>query len=420
MFIALLSAFLGGLILNVMPCVFPVISLKALSLVHHNGDPARLRREGLGFFAGVLVTMLALAGVLIAVRAGGAAVGWGFQLQSPLVVAVLALVMLASALNLAGLFEVGASLQNAAGGIMPKDGVWGAAATGALAIIVATPCTAPLMAGALGYALVQPPLPSLAIFAALAIGFAAPFTLVSLFPALARKLPRPGAWMAVVKRVLAFPMFGAAAWLVWVLEQQSGSKGLGLILICAVVLSFGAWIYGIAQRRRLAGQGGLVPMAAVVVIAAGIALLLGTSYSLTSASVRTPDAPPATLVVAAGPIAWSPQKVSDLRAKGQPILVDFSASWCITCQVNEKVALSTDAVKTALRTTGTTYMIADSTNYNAEINRAMAGFGASGLPLYVVYPADGRPPVILPQVLTRQMVVTALQSAAHKGAPTGL
>ena len=416
MFVALLSAFLGGLILNVMPCVFPIISLKALGLVHHNGDQARLRREGLGFFVGVLVTMLALAGLLIAVRAGGAAVGWGFQLQSPLVVAVLALVMLASALNLAGLFEVGASLQNAAGGIMPKDGFWGAAATGALAIIVATPCTAPLMAGALGYALVQPPLPSLAIFAALALGFAAPFTLVSLFPALARKLPRPGAWMAVVKRVLAFPMFGAAAWLVWVLEQQSGSKGLGLILICAIVLSFGAWIYGIAQTRRLAGQGALAPMAAVVAIAAGIAVLLGTSYSLTSASVKTAEV----VTVASGPVAWSPKKVSDLRARGQPILLDFSASWCITCQVNEKVALSTDAVKTALQTTGTTYMIADSTNYNAEINQAMAGFGASGLPLYVVYPADGRPPVVLPQVLTKAIVIGALQAAARKGAASTL
>ncbi len=415
MFVALVSALLGGLILNIMPCVFPVISLKALGLVHHNGDPARLRREGLGFFAGVMATMLALAGLLIAVRAGGAAVGWGFQLQSPLVVAVLALIMLASALNLAGLFEVGASLQNATGGIMPKDGFWGAAATGALAIVVATPCTAPLMAGALGYALVQPPVQSLVIFAALAIGFAAPFTLVSLFPALARKLPRPGAWMAVVKKVLAFPMFGAAAWLVWVLEQQSGSKGLGLILICAVVLSFAAWLYGVAQRRQLAGQGGLVPMAAVAVIAVGIAVALGTSYSLTSAAAKTPDAPAAALAVATAPVAWSPKTVATLRAAGQPIMVDFSASWCITCQVNEKVALSTDAVKTALRTTGTTFMIADSTNYNAQINEAMAGFGASGLPLYVVYPADGRPPVVLPQVLTKDIVVDALTKAAHKG-----
>ncbi len=412
MLVALLSAFLGGLILNVMPCVFPVISLKALGLVHHNGDTARLRREGLGFFAGVMATMLALAGLLIAVRAGGAAVGWGFQLQSPLVVAALALIMLASALNLVGLFEVGGSLQNATGGIMPKDGFWGAAATGALAIVVATPCTAPLMAGALGYALVQPPLPSLLIFTALAIGFAAPFTLVSLFPALARKLPRPGAWMAVVKKVLAFPMFGAAAWLVWVLEQQSGSTGLGLILICAVVLSFAAWLYGIAQRRQLAGRGAFIPLAAVGVIAVGIATVIGTSYSLTSTAAR---AQPETVAVATGPIVWSPKKVADLRAAGQPILLDFSASWCITCQVNEKVALSTDAVKTALRTTGTTFMVADSTNYNAQINEAMAGFGASGLPLYVVYPADGRPPVVLPQVLTTEIVVDALTKAAHKG-----
>ncbi len=415
MFIALLSAFLGGMILNVMPCVFPVISLKALGLVHHGGDPIRLRREGLGFLVGVSVTMLALAGLLIAIRAGGAVVGWGFQLQSPLVVAVLCLVMLASALNLTGLFEVGASLQNAAGAVVDKGGFWGAVSTGALAIVVATPCTAPLMAGALSYALVQPPVIGLAVFVALALGFAAPFTLVSLFPALARKLPRPGAWMAIVKKALAFPMFGAAAWLVWVLEQQAGSTGLLLILICAVLVGLGAWLYGIAQTQRLAGKGAVALTTSVAVIAMGIAIVLGTSYSVTStaakASVQVASAP-----VSAGPIAWSPKKVADLRAQGQPILVDFSASWCITCQVNEKVALSTDAVKTALRTTGTTYMIADSTNYNAEINQAMAGFGATGLPLYVVYPADGRPPVVLPQVLTKDIVVNALQSAARKGA----
>ena len=395
-----------------MPCVFPVISLKALGLVHHGGDPIRLRREGLGFLVGVSVTMLALAGLLIAIRAGGAAVGWGFQLQSPLVIAVLCLVMLASALNLTGLFEVGASLQNAAGNVVDKGGFWGAVSTGALAIIVATPCTAPLMAGALSYALVQPPAVGLAVFAALALGFAAPFTLVSLFPALARKLPRPGAWMAIVKKALAFPMFGAAAWLVWVLEQQAGSTGLLLILVCAVLTGLGAWLYGIAQRQRLAGKGGVGLTSGVAVIAMGIAITLGTSYSVTSkASVQVASAP-----VPSGPVAWSPKKVADLRAQGQPILVDFSASWCITCQVNDKVALSTDAVKTALKTTGTTYMIADSTNYNAEINQAMAGFGATGLPLYVVYPADGRPPVVLPQVLTKAIVVNALQAAAHKGA----
>jgi len=406
MLIALISAFLGGVILNVMPCVFPVISLKALGLVRHGGDHARLRREGLGFLAGVVVSMLAMAGLLIVLRAGGAAVGWGFQLQSPLVVAVLALVMLASALNLAGLFEVGASLQNAAGGIETKDGFWGAALTGALAIVVATPCTAPLMAGALGYAVLQPPAVGLAIFAALAVGFAAPFTLLSLFPAAARRLPRPGAWMGVVKKALALPMFGAFAWLAWVLEQQAGMNGLWLILACAAALTLGAWLFGIAQRRRLAGQGGWPQTAAAAGLLAGIALTLGASYSVTSRQVPA---------VAANPVTWSPQKVAELRAKGQPIFVDFSASWCITCQVNDKAVLSTDTIKAALKRTGTTYMIADSTNYNADITRAMADFGRDGLPLYVLYPADGRPPVILPQVLTKDGVVKALDAAAHKG-----
>ena len=413
MLVALLSALAGGLILNVMPCVFPIISLKALGLVHHGGNAARLRREGLGFFAGVMVTMPALAGVLIAIRAGGSAVGWGFQLQSPLVVAGLALIMLGSALNLAGLFETGAFLQRLSGGVETKDGFWGAALTGALAIVVATPCTAPLMAGALGYALVQPPLPSLAIFAALGVGFAAPFTLISLFPALARRLPRPGAWMDVVKRVLAFPMFGAAAWLVWVLEQQAGSNGLALILICAVALSFGAWLYGAAQRRHLAGKPSLALNAGAGVIVAGIVAAIAASYSLTSVAVK--KAEPVVAQVEAAPVDWSPQKVSELQAQHKPILVNFSASWCITCQVNDKAVLSTDDIKKAFAKTGTVYMIADSTNYNADIQTAMAGFGRSGLPLYVVYSADGRPPVILPQVLTKQDVVTALEAAAHKG-----
>ena len=257
MFIAIISAFLGGLILNCMPCVFPIISLKAFSLVRQGENPAHLRREGLAFLGGSLVAMLLLAGVLIGLRAGGEAVGWGFQLQSPFVVAVLALIMIGSALNLMGLFEIGIGLQRigqTANGKADQNGWLGAALTGALAVVVATPCAGPFMASALGYALVQPPIVGLAVFAALAIGVAAPFTLLCFCPPLARRLPRPGPWMVTLKHALAFPMLAAAAWLVWVLDSQTGSAALPLILGCALLLALTGWLYGMAQRRTVSGQ----------------------------------------------------------------------------------------------------------------------------------------------------------------------
>jgi thiol:disulfide interchange protein DsbD len=412
MLLAIGAALLGGIILNVMPCVFPVISLKAMGLVRHGGNPAQLRQEGLAFLAGVVATMLLLAGGLIAARAGGAAIGWGFQLQSPVVIAILALVMLGAALNLSGLFEVGLAAQRIGEGVSDRGGAIGATLTGALAIVVATPCTAPFMAPALGYALVQPPLAGLAIFLALAIGFAAPFTLLSLVPALAARMPRPGAWMEIVKRVLAFPMLGAAAWLVWVLDQQAGASALALILGCAIALAFAGWIYGMAQQRRMIGQGF---KALYAVAAIGIALV---AVALTG--LHESDAGPAAPIVASaaapasGPVPWSPETLATLRAQGNPVFVNFTASWCITCQVNDKAALSTAPVKQALSRTGTTYLVADSTKYNARIDQALAAFGRDGLPLYVVYPAGGGAPVILPQLLSPSIVVAALDAAGRK------
>lgn len=407
MLIALLSAFLGGLILNLMPCVFPVISLKIMGLVRHGEEPGRLRVEGLAFFGGVMVAMLALSGALIAARAGGAAVGWGFQLQSPLVIAVLALVMLGAGLNLAGLFEVGLSIQQIGQGGGKRSGPAGAALTGVLAIVVATPCSGPFMAGALGYALVQPPFVALAIFAALGLGFAAPFTLISFMPALAARLPRPGAWMGLVKTVMAFPMFGAAAWLTWVLAQQAGAGGLAILLASFVALGFAAWIYGMGQKRRMMGQGfgGYYGAAGAVAALIAVAILRPSGGIPVHAEVN---------LAQAAPTAWSPEKVAALRAQGKPILIDFSASWCITCQVNEKTTLSTQTVKTALARTGTTYMVADSTKFDARIEDAMASYGRDSLPLYVLYPADGRAPVILPQILGTDMLVKALQQASGK------
>lgn len=410
MLTAMLAAFLGGVILNFMPCVFPVISLKALGILRHQGDTKSARTEGLGFLLGVIFTMLLLAGVLLALRAGGTAVGWGFQLQSPLVIAALALIILGAALNLLGVFEVGLSLQRAGEISVGRGAFARSALTGALAIIVATPCSAPFMAGAVGYALVQPPAVSLGIFLALALGFAAPFTLISLFPAIAERLPRPGAWMDILKRGLAFPMLGAFAWLVWVLTQQAGTTALAAMLACAVVVSFAAWLYGMAQRRRYIGQSYKALLAVTVVLfIAAISPLPGVMHTQPS-QLDVQSAENITRV------KWSPQTVKEMRGHGKAIFVDFTASWCITCQVNERTSLSTAAVKQALASTGTVYMVADSTKFNADIDDAMNTFGQGGLPLYVVYPADGSEPKVLPQVLTPSIVVNALTQAADKKA----
>ncbi|ROU14896.1 cytochrome C biogenesis protein [Kluyvera ascorbata] len=410
MLTAILAAFVGGIILNLMPCVFPVISLKALGILRHEGDAKSARTEGLGFLLGVIFTMLVLAGILLALRAGGTAVGWGFQLQSPMVIAVLALIILGAALNLLGVFEVGLSLQRA-GEISVGSGAFvRSALTGALAIVVATPCSAPFMAGAVGYALVQPPVASLVIFLSLAIGFAAPFTLVSLFPAIAKRLPRPGAWMDILKRGLAFPMLGAFAWLVWVLTQQAGTTALLAMLMCAVVVSFAAWLYGMAQRRRYIGQSYKALLAVTVVLfIAAVSPLPGVMHV-------QPSPPELARVENITQVKWSPQTVAEMRGHGKAIFVDFTASWCITCQVNERTSLSTAAVKQALASTNTIYMVADSTKFNADIDDAMTAFGQGGLPLYVVYPADGSTPKVLPQVLTPKIVVDALNQATGKKA----
>jgi len=412
MLTAIAAAFLGGLILNLMPCVFPVISLKALSLIRHHDKPAESRAEGVAFLLGVVITMLALVAVLLLARAGGASVGWGFQLQSPLVIALLILVMLASALNLFGLFEVGLTLQRVGEVGGGRGGLLGSALTGALAIIVATPCSAPFMASAVGYALTQPPAVSVVIFFALALGFAAPFTLISFFPLLARVLPAPGAWMLTLKQGLAFPMLGAVGWLIWVLERQAGSAALAAILGCCLLLSFAAWLYGMAQKRRMMGQRHWVLHLATAVF---VLLIVPPLLNLKSAA---PAAEEAESAEAAAAVAWTPQNVDAIKGQGKPILVNFTASWCITCQVNDRTSLSTQAVKSAMARTSTIYMVADSTKYNPDVEQALSDFGRGGLPLYVVYPANGGKPVVLPQVLTPRIVISALEQATEKGKKT--
>lgn len=310
---------------------------------------------------------------------------------------------------------MGIGLQRIGQNLDGRDGLLGAALTGALAVVVATPCAGPFMAGAIGFALVQPPLAALAIFAALAVGVAAPFTILSFSPGLARRLPRPGPWMSVLKQALAFPLFGAAAWLLWVFSLQTGSAGLALLLGCALLLGVAGWLFGIAQRRGMAGRSSRGLYAAAAMGLGAIAQLGALPGSVLYPVNRAELAQAATALpppMEVKPVAWSPERVAQERTAGHAVFVDFSAAWCLTCKVNEKAVLSTDAFKNAVSRTGTSYMVADSTNYDARIEEAMMKLGRSGLPLYLLYPAKGGDPVILPQLLDVKTAVAALERAA--------
>ena len=401
----LLAAFGGGLILNLMPCVFPILSMKAAALARHASEPGAARAQGLAFLGGVIATFLILAGLLIAARAGGQAVGWGFQLQSPGVVAGLALIMLAAALNLSGVFEIGLSAQGAGQNLAGRGDLIGSAFTGALAVIVAAPCTAPFMAGAIGWALVQPPVAALAVFAALGLGLAAPFTALCFWPALFRRLPKPGVWMDTLKKVLAFPMYGAAAWLAWVFAVQTGINALPFLFASAIAVAFAAWAWGASQH---AGKPWLPRIVAAAALIAAIPL------ANAGAAQTAPAAAPPGTEVAAGALPiepWSPERVAALQAEGKPVFVDFTAAWCVTCQVNERTALAGRKVADAFKTTGAVYLKADWTNRNAEIAKALAEHQREGVPLYLVYGKTGGP-VILPQLLSEGLVVEALTKAA--------
>ena len=401
-------AFLGGLILNLMPCVFPILAMKAASLAGHAHERRTAQAQGLAFLAGVLATFLALAVALIAVRAGGAAVGWGFQLQSPPVVAGLALLMLAVALNLSGVFEVGSSLQGVGTGLAGKRGMAGAFITGALAVVVAAPCTAPFMAPALGWALTQSAPAAITVFLALGLGFAAPFALAAFVPGLLTRLPKPGPWMDGFKKLLAFPMYGAAAWLVWVLTLQAGETALARIFAAAVVLALAAWLLGVAQRRLAQGEKPMVlaSFGGLLVLAAALAAVwpnYGTPQAGAVASAGGQAAVPYE--------AYSPEALAAARAAGKPVFVNFTAAWCVTCQVNEKVALTSQGVADAFNQTGAVYLKADWTLKDAVIEAELAKHGRAGVPLYLVYGAKGGDGVILPQILTEGLIVRALKVA---------
>ncbi|WP_035303548.1 protein-disulfide reductase DsbD family protein [Brevundimonas aveniformis] len=409
---ALGLAFLGGLILNIMPCVFPILSMKAASLAATSAQPQAARREGLGFLIGVLLTFLALAGVLLTLRSGGEAAGWGFQLQNPAVVAILALIMLAAALNLSGVFHVGAWAQRLGAeagdsleGPLARIGPWaGSALTGALAVVVAAPCTAPFMAAALGYAVTQPAGTALLVFAALGLGFATPFVLIAFSPMVISVLPRPGPWLSRTKAILALPMYGAALWLGWVFWRQAGPGPVLVLTGTAAIFAAAAWVYGRRQTARL--EGWTYPPSPVVL--AILICLSGVGLVWAATAPREVAGAGADL----GAEAWSTERLTALRAEGRPVLVNFTADWCLSCKTNEATALSSRRVADALARTDTAYLLADWTRRDDRIGAELARHGRSGVPLYLVYPADGGDPEVLPQLLTEGRVVSALEAAA--------
>lgn len=405
---ALLLALLGGVVLNLMPCVFPVLSIKALSLVSHGHYSQRqILAQGIVYTLGVLASFALLAGLLIVLKAGGAEVGWGFQYQSPVFVIAVAYLMFAVGLSLSGVFSIGGSIAGVGGALADKPGYAGSFFTGVLATIVATPCTAPFMAAALGYALTQPAVKLLLVFLSLGLGLALPYLLLTAWPALHRKLPKPGVWMERTKQVFAFPMYLAAVWLVWVLAQQSGANGVALALGGMVLIAFAAWLYNatrfISLHKQIAANLSIV----IILISTFVA-----SYAYLSNATQEAASPSTAKSVASQHWQpYSPEKLEKLLAEGKPVFLNFTAAWCISCLVNERVALSQPEVLNAFQQKGITYLKGDWTNQDAVITKVLTAFGRSGVPLYVFYPAENKTkPIELPQILTPSIVLSHIES----------
>jgi len=379
---ALGGALLGGLLLNIMPCVFPILGLKAMSLAKAGGDERLVRRDALAYAAGVILTCLALGGVLLALRAAGNAVGWAFQLQDPRIILALLLLVTAIAFNLAGLFELRA--MDGGAGLADRGGVMGAFWTGALVAFVATPCTGPFMAAAMGAALLLPLAAALAIFAGLGLGLALPFLLLAYAPALRNRLPRPGAWMGRLQKILAIPMFLTALGLAWLLGQQRGVAGMTIGLGAALILALLLWWLGTRQHR---GKGG-----GLVAGLAALALLAGAATALSTTA-------PAVAANSAASVAFAVGKLDALRAADKPVFLYFTADWCLTCKANEAAAIDREDVRAAFAKAGVTVMVGDWTSADPAITRFLESQGRSGVPLYLWY-APGKDAVVLPQLLT--------------------
>ncbi len=388
--VALLGAILGGLLLNIMPCVFPILSLKALSLAKAGGDEGGAKREAIAYTAGAVLICLALGAALLGLRAAGVAAGWAFQLQDPRVILVLLLLMTAVALNLAGLFELPAV--TAGGRLAERRGLGGAFWTGALAAFVATPCTGPFMGAAMGAALVLPTAASLAVFAGLGLGLALPFLLLGFVPALRRRLPKPGPWMARFRRLMSVPMFLTALALAWILGRQAGVDGMALGLAAAMLLALALWWVGRRQGRR----GAWVPLVPAAIAAVAAMVLVPTAAT-------APATASAQGVLKSEP--FSEARLASLQQQGRPVFVYFTADWCVTCKVNEKGALERAQVAAAFAEKQVAVLVGDWTRGDPAIGRFLQKHGRSGVPLYLFY-EPGKPVEILPQVLTPSRLVS--------------
>lgn len=388
---ALLGALLGGLILNLMPCVFPVLAIKVVGFTRHAQDRRAHRVSGLAYTAGVVLSFLALGALMLGLRAAGEAVGWGFQLQSPAVVAALAGLFTVIGLNLAGVFEFGNMLPSSVASLQARHPVADSFLTGVLAVAVASPCTAPFMGASMGLTATLPAPQALAVFAALGLGLALPYLAASLWPAVALALPRPGAWMDTFRRFMAFPMFATVVWLVWVLGQQSGIDGAASLLILLVGLGLLAWSLALQGRaRRWLGS--------VATVAMALLLWAFGPHVTRMADVATAPAD-ATATAAQGWQPWAPGAAEALVASGRPVFVDFTAAWCVTCQYNKKTTLANAEVLADLQTKNVALLRADWTRRDPAITAALAQLGRNGVPVYVFY-RPGKPPVVLTEVLS--------------------
>ncbi|MCP1582880.1 protein-disulfide reductase DsbD family protein [Pseudoxanthomonas mexicana] len=398
--VALALALTGGLILNLMPCVLPILSLKALSLAESGREGGDARRRALWYTAGVLVSFVAVGALAIALRAAGQALGWGFQLQQPWVVGLLAYVMFAVGLSLSGVFAIGHRLAGTGHGLASRRGPVGDFFTGVLAVVVASPCTAPFMGVALAYAFTAPTPLALLVFAVLGLGLALPFLLIGFVPALASRLPRPGAWMDTLKQVLAFPMYLTAVWLLWVLGKQRGIDAVGLALVGLVLLALGLWWF---QRARFAPAP----------LQRALALALAVSALLPLAMLHRLPAETAAAPTTEGHAAYSAERLAALRAEGRIVFVDMTADWCVTCKANEKAVLNTPAFRELLATHDAVMLTGDWTNVDPAITAFLEAHGAVGVPLYVLYPRGGGAGEVLPTVLTQDGMRRAFERAAR-------
>ncbi len=406
----LLAAFAGGLILNLMPCVLPVLSLKIFDFVQRAaGRKGGVLAHGLSFTAGTVMSFWALAGLLIVLRRMGQGLGWGYQLQSPTFVVILCALFMFFALHLFGVFEVGYLFTRISRG-HEKEGLGGSFLAGVTATLVATPCTGPFMGTAMAYAFTQNDFVAFAVFTALGLGMASPYLLLSAAPGLARFLPKPGAWMEHLKQFMGFPLLATVVWLAWVFGRQTGIDAMAMLLALLVAAGLAAWVLG--KWMALHHPGHVRLTAALVALAIFVPTLawviMGVQHRAPAAST---DATLSDVVPGPGTITWhryTPETLVALRAEGKAVFLDFTADWCITCKVNERVALSKPEVAAAFAEKNIVALQADWTNSDEAVTKALEGYGRNSIPLYVYYPAGGGTYKILPQVLTSGIVVSAL------------